>query len=153
MEKLVRKTGYTEKWLWNDEDFCAKVLCFSQGVSTSLHWHKLKKEHFLVKRGAFVVQLFYGSVTDYRLSFPGGEKMLMIEQGPIHHPRLFNLYMRLDEDLHIPRCQPHRIIGLEEENEMCEFSTTHDDQDSYRIDFKRSWTAEELMEVMPCVAG
>ena len=144
MDRIVEKDGYKEFWLHNDQDFCGKILCFDLGKSSSLHYHKNKKEHFLVKSGTFVIQLYMGSPEDYfrsnNVQYPpelsGSNLMLMT-----------NILLKMDQDLHIRRGQIHRIIAIEPESELIEFSTYHDDQDSYRVDLKRDWSKEDLLEL------
>ena len=145
MNRVVNKEGYTEYWFHNDEDLCAKILSFEQaGVSTSLHYHEKKKEHFLIKQGSFIIQMYMGSREDYLISH---EAQTPPSESGASLKLMANVLLHEGEDLHVRRGQIHRLIPLLGNSEVIEFSTHHDDQDSYRVDLKREWTVDELKEI------
>ena len=95
--------------VWGEEhwlvngDYCGKRLLLKQGFRCSLHFHKIKDETFFVARGLVFLELGDGE----RVMRPGD-----------HH--------------HIPVGAEHRFWGLED-SEIIEFSTHHEDSDSYRV--------------------
>ena len=53
--KTVPKSWGKELWIENNKDYCCKVLTVVDGKRCSLHYHKEKKETFLVNKGSLRV--------------------------------------------------------------------------------------------------
>ena len=93
---------------WGEErwivnrDYCGKLLILKQGFRCSLHYHKIKDETFYINKG----------------------KVLMECAGQ-------TLIMKPGDALLIEPNMKHRFTGLED-SEILEFSTHHEDSDSYR---------------------
>lgn len=104
--------GY-ELWLTNNEKYCGKILHFNPNKRCSLHYHKLKHEHFYVLKGLFKVSL--ADTTDEVYSLKCKELLLLT--GSV---------------LEIPPLKIHQMISLCE-SEIVEISTQHFEKDSYRI--------------------
>jgi mannose-6-phosphate isomerase-like protein (cupin superfamily) len=49
--EVVEKLWGNEKILHNDQDYCCKVLMIRPGYTSSLHYHKVKRETFYVVSG------------------------------------------------------------------------------------------------------
>ena len=49
--KEVAKLWGTELWHHNDSQYCMKTLVMRPGAQSSLHYHRVKRETFLVTRG------------------------------------------------------------------------------------------------------
>jgi quercetin dioxygenase-like cupin family protein len=106
---FVHKGWGSEKILFNDEELCGKVLYFNKGSEFSTHSHILKYEFFLVLKGKLqVTGINTEDASKYQIELDRGEV------------------------LRVPRGAFHRIKALEE-SEIVEFSTHHEDSDSYRI--------------------
>lgn len=96
------------KKIWGKEvwiinkDYCGKILYLNQGYRCSLHFHKKKDETFYVIRGEVLMEL---------------EKRKFI--------------MRPGDSCHIKPGKLHRFTGLTDA-QIIEFSTHHEDSDSYR---------------------
>jgi|SRR3989344_2334401 len=103
----VEKLWGYEKWLYNDEKYCCKLLFVKEGYQCSLHFHKNKDETFFVVRGHIRLEL--------------GKDILHFRTG--HYVR-------------IPPGTRHRFLGLED-TEIIESSTHHNETDSYRIELSR----------------
>jgi len=94
--------------VWGEErwivnrDYCGKLLLLKKGFRCSMHHHKNKDETFFVTSGKVFLEL-------------DGEKMTL-------NPGDAQLVMSN---------QKHRFTGLED-SEIIEFSTHHEDTDSYR---------------------
>jgi mannose-6-phosphate isomerase-like protein (cupin superfamily) len=94
--------------VWGEEhwivnrDYCGKKLVLKKGFRCSMHHHKVKDEVFYVISGRVLLEC-------------GGESRVL-EPGDRHHV--------------LPGA-PHRFWGLEDA-EIIEFSTHHEDEDSYR---------------------
>jgi quercetin dioxygenase-like cupin family protein len=91
-----------EVWIVNMPDYCGKILRLKKGFRCSIHYHRVKDETFHVTRGAVLMEI-------------DGTVRLLTE----------GMTQR------IPRGCKHRFTGIEE-SEMIEFSTHHDELDSYR---------------------
>lgn len=106
-----KKTWGWEEWIVNNELYCGKRLHFDveQG-STSLHFHVKKHETMYVESGSFTIQVFDttdGTQVDHYLA-PG-------------------------QSIVIPPYTPHKIIAFSVPAVLVEFSTHHENDDSYRI--------------------
>lgn len=93
---------------WGEErwlvnrDYCGKILVLKQGYRCSMHHHKIKDETFYVAKGKVLMEY-------------AGRKMIM----------------KPGDTLLIEPHMKHRFTGLEN-SEIFEFSTHHEDSDSYR---------------------
>ncbi len=87
-----------------NEDYCGKLLRLNKGFKSSLHYHKNKDETFYVTKGKVLLEL-----TKDRIIMNPGD-LQRIRPGQIH-----------------------RFSGLED-SEIIEFSTHHEEEDSYRIE-------------------
>lgn len=100
-----------EEWIVNNDLYCGKRLHFTKdGGCTSLHFHKNKHETMYIEYGSFDVVLI-----DTRTATMSIVTMLS------------------GSSLVIPPNTPHRIIATRTPAVMVEFSTHHEDDDSYRI--------------------
>jgi mannose-6-phosphate isomerase-like protein (cupin superfamily) len=107
-----KKTWGWEEWIVNNDLYCGKRLHFDVAFgSTSLHFHVRKHETMYVERGEFLVVMV------------GTEKGTRAEHRMI-----------AGDSIVIEPNTPHRIIALTAGSVMVEFSTHHEDSDSYRID-------------------
>lgn len=103
--------GY-EKWIVNGEKYCGKILHFnSVGNKCSMHYHKLKSEHFFCRAGSFLLKLSWNDNVE-----TAEEKVMLV--GHI---------------IEIPIGLRHQMIALEDHSELIEISTQHFEDDSYRV--------------------
>ncbi len=102
--EIVPKLWGHEKWLENNDQYCSKQLVLNKGYQCSLHYHKIKDEMFLVTKGYVRMEV--------------GEEIM---------------YMKPGSFVRIHPGTPHRFRGLED-SEILEISTTHMEEDSYRIE-------------------
>jgi oxalate decarboxylase/phosphoglucose isomerase-like protein (cupin superfamily) len=108
---IVPKGWGEEEWIVNNNKYCGKILRFKKGKKCSLHYHEIKDEVFLCTKGA--IQL------TYHWTDPGEAETIVLVPG---------------DSFHVPEGLRHQMKGLCEENELIEFSTHHEDSDSYRIE-------------------
>ena len=85
-----------------NRDYCGKKLILNKGFRCSMHYHKNKDETFYILRGKVLMET-------------GNKKQIII---PGH-------------SILITPNTKHRFTGLEP-SEIIEFSTHHEDSDSYR---------------------
>lgn len=108
-ERVEKKWGY-EDVIINTDSFCGKILKFNKGAKFSNHFHDKKEEYFYCDSG--VMQLTITNTSNatktVHILLPGN-------------------------GMYIPRLCPHQVECLEE-GRIFEFSTTHMDSDSYRIE-------------------
>lgn len=103
-----RGWGY-ELWLANTNEYCGKILHINRGKKGSLHFHIEKKETMLLDCGE----------VDLRMIDPQTGQEYVVHLFP-------------GDSITIPRGQVHQIIAIEE-SEIIEFSTIHNEHDSYRV--------------------
>ena len=87
-----------------NKDYCGKKLVLKKGFRCSIHYHKNKDETFYILKGRVLME------TD-------GKKQIMLP----------------GDSIHITPMLKHRFTGLED-SEIIEFSTHHEEEDSYRIE-------------------
>lgn len=109
-EVFVPKGWGFEKWITNNEKYCGKVLYFVKGRKCSFHYHVNKDEAFYVQSGRILLK--YAEHDDLSTA-----EQLVLERG---------------DSFRVTPGLRHQMIGLED-SELIEFSTTHDDNDSYRV--------------------
>ena len=108
-QQLTQADTYKVPKVWGEEhwivnrEYCGKKMVLNKGFRCSMHLHKNKDEVFYVTKGRVFLELGDGE----RVMVPGD-----------HH--------------HVPPGVEHRFWGLED-SEIIEFSTHHEDDDSYRV--------------------
>ena len=108
--KFVPKGWGFEKWIVNNQEYCGKLLYFVKGKRCSWHYHILKDEVFYIQSGRILVK--YSDSDDIL-----NAKEKILTRG---------------DNFHVYRGLRHQMIAIED-TELFEFSTTHMDEDSYRI--------------------
>jgi mannose-6-phosphate isomerase-like protein (cupin superfamily) len=105
MIKFVTKLWGSEAWLVNTDKYCAKYLNLVEGYQCSLHYHKIKDETFYVLDGKIELEL--------------SNKTLLLKKGDSHRLRPGDI---------------HRFRAITPQAKILEISTTHYDEDSYRLE-------------------
>jgi len=93
----------------NNEKYCGKLLIFKKGCKFSMHYHMIKDETWYVNEGVFIYRWIDTETAEHH------EETLT--KGNIVRQR---------------PGQPHQLESLEE-GVIFEVSTTHFDNDSYRV--------------------
>ena len=125
--KNVDKVWGHEEWIVNNNLYCGKRLCLKKGKRCSLHYHKNKDETFYILKGTVLMEILTPN---------------KIENKTFYYPEL-KIMKEGDRQHIIPEMQ-HRFSGLED-SVIIEFSTHHEDSDSYRIE-KGGDVPKEVME-------
>jgi len=102
--KEVEKVWGKELWIANNEAYCGKILAVNKGYRCSIHYHKIKDETFYILTGKVLMEV----AGESRVMKPGDTVRLI--------PGTY-----------------HRFTGLED-SQIAEFSTYHEDDDSYRTE-------------------
>lgn len=111
VETYTQSRGWgVEKWIENGAEYCGKLLLLNPNKRCSLHFHVKKLETMYLQKGLVTI-LFVNTDS-------GKEYSEQLEPG---------------DSIQIPRYQPHQIIAGPEGAELFEFSTEHEEEDSYRI--------------------
>jgi len=114
--KYVQKVWGEEVWMANNEKYCGKKLILKKGKRCSIHYHKIKDETFYIESGKILMEI-------------GGETRII---GPGEVIKIF------------PGIK-HRFSGLKD-SLIIEISTSHDEEDSYRVEGQMSGDVpEEIM--------
>ena len=109
--KKVDKVWGHELWIYNDEEYCGKLLVFEETYKKfSMHYHMIKKESWYVQQGKFKFD------------------WIDTENGELHTDVL-----GIGDSVTIQRGQPHQLTSLVPNSIVFEVSTQHFDEDSYRI--------------------
>lgn len=106
--RVPKQWGY-EDIICNNEEFCGKILHFNANSQFSCHLHYMKREVF---------RCVFGSL-----------KLMTINTEDASRTEII---MKPGDTIEIPRLLPHQITALEE-SEIIEFSTHHEDSDSFRM--------------------
>jgi len=107
--KNVTKGWGEEVWIVNNDEYCGKILKFNNGARFSMHYHINKEETFFVSKGK-----------------------LSLKSINLENAEEFTKEINVGDVVDIPRFAPHQLTALED-SEIIEFSTHHEDSDSYRI--------------------
>jgi len=113
--RIVSKLWGREEWLSNEDEYCLKRLVLAAGYSSSLHWHRVKDETFVIQSGECWLQVMHN---ERRLNVGDWQR---IQPGVWH--RFWNESM-------------YECVILE-------VSTHHDDGDVVRISESRKLLEEE----------
>lgn len=97
-----------EIWIENIPEYCGKILVFEAGKKCSMHFHSKKKETMFLQSGRMTIELIE----------PESGKGYSVELEP-------------GDSILIPPNQLHQICAVED-SLLFEFSTKHEDSDSYR---------------------
>lgn len=125
MQNVVTKGWGWELWVENNELYCGKHMCVLPGKKCSVHYHKNKKETFYVLKGSLNITLLPRAFYEKGHDIDNEEWWWKHRQNMILFP---------GQKLTIDTYVPHQFTaGSHEPCEFIEFSTHHDDEDSYRI--------------------
>ena len=106
---IVPKGWGHEKIIYNDEDYCGKILCFDKEKKFSLHYHLDKHETWYVLKGKLSLKWIDPTTAKENIT-------------PLN----------VGDCVSIPQGVAHQLLALED-SEVMEVSTQHKDSDSYRI--------------------
>jgi len=110
MKRIKKKWG-NETWIVNGLEYCGKILTVEPNHQCSLHFHKNKKETFYILCGTLKLSIFN------------------FKTGKLKH-RILNT----GKSITLLPMTPHSFQTVGEEScTFIEFSTHHEDSDSYRI--------------------
>jgi len=116
LKKTTREDTYTHKrgwgeelWIENLDDYCGKILFLEAGKRGSMHYHMKKMETMYLQDGIVDID-FIDAETGVK----------------------YIVHLYPGDSIRIPRGQAHQIIALEDSN-LFEFSTKHEEEDSYRV--------------------
>jgi len=128
----VKKIWGSEDWLINNEKYCAKFLNLDKGYECSLHYHCLKDEVFYVLAGE--VELYY---IDLMKNLREDLKHIILngEVSSIFVPEenLNKIIIKQSQQFRVRQHVAHKFRSLTFASKILEVSTTHSDNDSYRI--------------------
>ena len=106
---VVEKKWGGELIVCNNAEFCGKFLTIRRGCKFSMHFHRDKREVFYLLSGKLALRFIETETA-----------------------RTFEIQMFRGDTMEIPRLLPHQLEALED-SEVVEFSTHHEDSDSYRV--------------------
>lgn len=107
--KIVPKNWGGETILCNNEEFCGKLLTFRAGGKFSMHSHRDKREVWWFLEGEMILHYINPADATWHSTY--------LAQGDV---------------IEIPRMLPHQLEARED-CRVVEFSTHHEESDSYRV--------------------
>lgn len=115
VHKMVSKSWGSEEWFENNDLYCGKILTVVKGKYSSkgaFHYHKIKDETFYIIEGTLLLHIVD---TEQKATI-----IKRLEKGDSYRvkPGVLHKFTSLTED----GCK------------FIEVSTTHSDEDSYRVD-------------------
>jgi len=113
-----------EKWIENNELYCGKLLLIMKGKKCSLHHHLKKTETFYVHSGRLEVRYHDSFEETERRIDKYGERGL--------YDFLEKVILEQGDTFFVPAGRVHQMTALEDV-QLFEFSTHHEDSDSYRL--------------------
>ena len=109
-KRVDKKWGH-ELWIHNDNQYCGKLLVFTNsGNKFSMHYHMIKNETWYVQEGAFQF--------DWIDTESAERCYTQLQKGDV---------------VYIQKGLPHQLTSLIDNSIVFEVSTEHFDDDSYRI--------------------
>lgn len=109
-DRHEKKWGH-EDWIVNNDQYCGKLLHFEKfGGQTSMHFHAKKHETMMCQLGEF--------------------EIMCIDP---KNAKFSSIFLHPGDVVEIPPLTIHRIICLKDGSDLLEFSTHHEDDDSYRV--------------------
>jgi D-lyxose ketol-isomerase len=137
---VVKKVWGHERWLVNEE-YCGKELHINAGHNCSFHYHRKKSETFLVAKGKPEIQFIHpGQFPPFSLQpetwWVEFETLNRCEQD-LHIKRLWNncfvAKLKPGDVFNVPVGLVHTMKAKRKDVVLIEFSTHHEDSDSYRL--------------------
>ena len=127
----------TKAWGWqqeivNNEEYCGKLLHVIPGFRCSTHFHRLKLETFLIKSGEMLLSSFEPG--DIFMQELASSKDVTEFQDRFNILNMPTRILKEGDTFTINRLCPHWFTSnTDQPCEFYEFSTHHEDSDSYRI--------------------
>lgn len=133
--KFGEKSWGFEYWFENNHSYCGKIIQVRQDEWSSygaFHYHKIKDETFLVLSGTLLLDILV--LNDISKSKIASENALMLKEVADNESFVVNrYYLKPYNYLRLFPGVLHRFSSLEKEAIFTETSTTHMEEDSYRI--------------------
>lgn len=131
--KLKEKSWGYEYWLENNEQYCGKILQVLKNEWSSFgafHYHKIKDETFLVISGTLMLDIL--DLTRVEVKRIVSRNAITLRNGN-DMPWVNRYYLTEFDYMRLVPGVLHRFSSLEDECMFVEISTTHREEDSYRI--------------------
>lgn len=123
-QRLVPKGWGQETWICNSAAYCGKELVVLHGRCGSAHFHKRKDETFYVLAGR--VRVRFGTLPE---NFPVEDA----DQCRRFAERMDEVILDPGDVFHAPPGLVHQCAAIAGDARIIEFSTHHDDADTYRL--------------------
>jgi D-lyxose ketol-isomerase len=137
--QTVPKVWGSENWIVNNERYCAKYLNLNQGYECSVHYHAVKDETFVILEGE--IELKAVELKDHmEIILPllnEGEPESIHEDALAIKSVLLNKMGRITlvpgDSFRVKPFVAHQFKALTPTAKILEVSTTHYEEDSYRL--------------------
>ncbi len=132
--KMAIKSWGFEYWFENNSQYCGKIIQVRQNCWSSygaFHYHMIKDETFLVLSGTVLLDiLVLNGVSKHRIA--SHNEINTINADNVE-PAVNRYYLKPWNYIRLKPGVLHRFSALEDEAMFTETSTTHMEEDSYRI--------------------
>lgn len=108
-KKVPKGWGY-ELWIANNEKYCGKILHIEDKKKCSDHYHLVKTESFYIIKGVVTMRIRHRD---------GTREEFLMKEGDV---------------LEVPPGLMHQFEAINGDADIMEVSTTHRDEDSYRVE-------------------
>lgn len=129
---IVQKSWGHERWCVNTPLYCGKELFFFNGRSCSFHYHRIKDETFLVTQGG--IQIRWVRPVGKSYEWWRDEELLAKEKLRVLYYSSHVRLLSVGDVFRVPVGMIHQMTGVGD-SKLIEFSTHHEDSDSYRLIF------------------
>lgn len=135
----VKKNWGNEEWLVNNDLYCSKYLNLIKGYQCSVHYHAIKDETFYVLEGT--VKLSVVDIRDYIMilspMLAEGEETLVYQAVLKRKVELIDglkvITLNKGDQFRLKPYMAHKFTSVSETAKILEVSTTHYEEDSYRL--------------------
>ena len=131
--KLALKNWGFEYWFENNKQYCGKILMVRKNEWSSFgafHYHRIKDETFLVLSGTLILDILDLNAVVTRM-IPIANKLSLLDENV--KPMVHRYYLKEFDYMRLRPWVLHRFSALTGEAVFTETSTTHHEEDSYRI--------------------
>jgi mannose-6-phosphate isomerase-like protein (cupin superfamily) len=131
--KFAEKSWGFEYWFENNKNYCGKIIQVRQDEWSSygaFHFHRIKDETFLILSGTLLLDIL--DLSNVFKSRVLNNEITDVE--PEHPITVNRYYLKPYNYLRLKPGVLHRFSSLEKEAIFTETSTTHMEEDSYRIE-------------------
>lgn len=137
----IEKIWGSEDWLVLNDKYCSKYLNLNRGFECSLHYHIEKDETFYILCGE--VEVYYLDLKKLGVDKWLVKKNVVYAEVPLDLALVKTRVLKPQDQIRIKPYMAHKFRSRTFASKILEISTTHKDEDSYRITKSRKLNPRE----------